>query len=105
MWFFPSWECCAGNNLHHLVIVKAIDWNDCQAHSVLLNGCAFFFIFYYRLYLASMHHNENASRVQATTSAGQAVYKVVYPKAKMGEGVVKPVKTDPTFSKFVKDNL
>jgi hypothetical protein len=52
-----------------------------------------------------MHHNENASRVQATTSAGQAVYKVVYPKAKMGEGVVKPVKTDPTFSKFVKDNL
>ena len=33
MWFFPSWECCAGNNLHHLVIVKAIDWNDCQAHS------------------------------------------------------------------------
>ena len=72
-------------------------------HTLLFNGGAFFF--YHKLYLASMHHNENASRVQATTSAGQAVYKVVYPKAKMGEGVVKPVKTDPTFSKFVKDNL
>ncbi|XP_030215644.1 uncharacterized protein LOC115546106 isoform X2 [Gadus morhua] len=51
-----------------------------------------------RLCLASMHHNENASREQATTSAGQAVYKVVYPKVKMGEGAVKPVKTDPTFN-------
>ncbi|CAL8406571.1 unnamed protein product [Arctogadus glacialis] len=80
MCFFPSWECCAGNNLHHLVIVKAIDWNDCQAHSVLFNGGA-----YHKLYLASMHHNENASQEQATTSAGQA---------KSGEGVVKAVKTD-----------
>ncbi|XP_030215058.1 uncharacterized protein LOC115545772 [Gadus morhua] len=52
----------------------------------------------YWLCLASMHHNENASREQATTSAGQAVYKVVYPKVKMGEGAVKPVKTDPTFN-------
>ena len=43
-----------------------------------------------------MHHNENASQEQATTSAVQA---------KSGEGVVKAVKTDPTFSKIVKYNL
>ena len=57
---------------------------------------AVLFFFYYRLYLASMHHNENASQEQATTSAVQA---------KSGEGVVKAVKTDPTFSKIVKYNL
>lgn len=56
-----------------------------------------------RLYLAAMHHNENAIREQATTSAGQGVYKVIFPKSKKGEGIVKPVKTDPTFSMFVKD--
>ena len=63
-------------------------------HTLLFNGGAFFF--YHKLYLASMHHNENASQEQATTSAGQA---------KSGEGVVKAEKTDPTFSKFVKYNL
>ena len=52
--------------------------------------------FYHKLYLASMHLNENASQEQATTSAGQA---------KSGEGGVKAEKTDPTFSKFVKYNL
>ncbi|XP_041939471.1 uncharacterized protein LOC121700526 isoform X1 [Alosa sapidissima] len=51
-----------------------------------------------RLYLAAMHHNENAMREQATTSTGQAVFKVVFPKAKRGEGIVKPVKTNPTFN-------
>lgn len=58
-----------------------------------------------RLYLATMHYNENASREQAATSTGEAVYKVVYPKSKKGEGIVKPVKTDPTFSKFFRENL
>ncbi|XP_062393824.1 uncharacterized protein LOC134082194 isoform X2 [Sardina pilchardus] len=51
-----------------------------------------------RLYLAAMHHNENATREQATTSTGQAVFKVVFPKSKKGEGTVKPVKTKPTFN-------
>ncbi|XP_048114993.1 uncharacterized protein LOC125304619 [Alosa alosa] len=51
-----------------------------------------------RLYLAAMHHNEHALREQATTSTGQAVFKVVFPKAKRGEGIVKPVKTNPTFN-------
>ncbi|KAF1389887.1 hypothetical protein PFLUV_G00052190 [Perca fluviatilis] len=53
-----------------------------------------------RLYLAAMHYNENADREQATTSAGQPVFKVVFPKSRKGEVTARPVKTDPTYSKF-----
>ncbi|XP_063072440.1 uncharacterized protein LOC134463131 [Engraulis encrasicolus] len=55
-----------------------------------------------RLYLASMHFNENSERGQARTSTGEAVYKIQYPKSKKGAGVVKPVKTVPTFN-YVQD--
>ncbi|XP_039678178.1 uncharacterized protein LOC120572797 isoform X4 [Perca fluviatilis] len=51
-----------------------------------------------RLYLAAMHYNENADCEQATTSAGQPVFKVVFPKSRKGEVTARPVKTDPTYS-------
>ncbi|XP_031141020.1 uncharacterized protein LOC116039964 [Sander lucioperca] len=51
-----------------------------------------------RLYLAAMHYNENADREQATTSAGQPVFRVVFPKSRKGEVTARPVKT--TYSKF-----
>ncbi|RXN07569.1 hypothetical protein ROHU_032261 [Labeo rohita] len=51
-----------------------------------------------RLYLAVLHHNENANREQATTSAGEAVYKMIFPKSKKGECTVRPLKTDPTYN-------
>lgn len=47
-----------------------------------------------------MHYNENAHRPQATTTQGQAVFRIAFPKSKQGECSVKPVKTDPTFSKL-----
>ncbi|XP_039667161.1 uncharacterized protein LOC120565424 isoform X2 [Perca fluviatilis] len=50
-----------------------------------------------RLYLAAMHYNENADCEQATTSAGQPVFKVVFPKSRKGEVTARPVKTDPTY--------
>ncbi|XP_059419942.1 uncharacterized protein LOC132155140 isoform X2 [Carassius carassius] len=50
-----------------------------------------------RLYLAAMHYNENANREQATTTEGQAVYKIVFPKSKKGECTAKPVKIEPTY--------
>ncbi|KAK1891426.1 Microtubule cross-linking factor 1 [Dissostichus eleginoides] len=49
---------------------------------------------------AAMHHNENADREQATTAAGQHVFKVAYPKSKRGECTAKPEKNDPTYSKL-----
>ncbi|CAM4649718.1 unnamed protein product [Leuciscus chuanchicus] len=44
------------------------------------------------------HYNENSDRHQATTTAGQAVFKFVFPKSKKGECTAKPVKIDPTYN-------
>nr|XP_055069990.1 uncharacterized protein LOC129450961 [Misgurnus anguillicaudatus] len=51
-----------------------------------------------RLYMAAMHFNENAGRPQATTSTGERLFKVNFPKAKKGECTAKPVKVDPTYN-------
>ncbi|XP_016362898.1 uncharacterized protein LOC107704481 [Sinocyclocheilus anshuiensis] len=51
-----------------------------------------------RLYLALLHHNENANREQATTSTGKMVYKMVFPKSKKGECIARALKTDPTYN-------
>lgn len=50
-----------------------------------------------RLYLAVLHHNENANREQARTSEGE-VYKMVFPKTKKGECTARPLKIDPTYN-------
>ncbi|XP_031431312.1 uncharacterized protein LOC116222179 isoform X2 [Clupea harengus] len=50
-----------------------------------------------RLYLAVLHFNENAGRPQATSSAGEPLFKVNFPKYKKGECTAKPVKAEPTF--------
>ncbi|KAM4604797.1 uncharacterized protein ACJ7VT_017130 isoform 1-T1 [Polymixia lowei] len=69
-------------------------------HSIILNfvpkNTAFPFLgMLCRLYLASMHFNENANRPQATTSEGDLIFKVKV--SKTGECIAKPVKIDPTF--------
>ena len=51
---------------------------------------------YCRLYLAALHFNENASRLQAVTVKGVPQHKVTFPKAKKGDHVVKKVKTNYT---------
>ncbi|XP_048094635.1 uncharacterized protein LOC125291807 [Alosa alosa] len=50
-----------------------------------------------RLYLAALHYNENANRGQATTSSGDPLYKLSFPKSRKGECRARPVKTDATF--------
>ncbi|XP_016346660.1 uncharacterized protein LOC107692211 [Sinocyclocheilus anshuiensis] len=50
-----------------------------------------------RLYLAALHFNENAGRPQATTAAGEPLYKINLPKSKKGQCTAKPVKADSTF--------
>ncbi|KAG5285072.1 hypothetical protein AALO_G00033790 [Alosa alosa] len=55
-----------------------------------------------RLYLAALHYNENANRGQATTSSGDPLYKLSFPKSRKGECRARPVKTDATF-RYVDD--
>lgn len=63
-----------------------------------------FFFVLLRLYLAALHFNENADRLQATTSSGEPVFRLCFPKYKKGEGTAKPVKTEVTL-KYVDDIL
>jgi len=46
-----------------------------------------------RSYLAALHHNENANRLQAVNQDGSLQYRVVFPKAKKGGHTVQEVKT------------
>ncbi|KAG1953552.1 hypothetical protein F2P79_010041 [Pimephales promelas] len=57
-----------------------------------------------RLFLAVLHHNENANRERATTSTGRGLYKIVLPKSKKEECIAQPIKTEPTYN-FVDDLL
>ncbi|XP_076154859.1 uncharacterized protein LOC143138242 [Alosa pseudoharengus] len=50
-----------------------------------------------RLYLAALHYNENAARDQATSSSGDPLYRMHFPKYRKGECRVKPIKTETTF--------
>ena len=51
--------------------------------------------------LAIMHFNENLNRDTATTKDGNKCYKVVYPKYKLGEEIVREVPRPPTYGKIV----
>ncbi|KAI7813506.1 hypothetical protein IRJ41_018585 [Triplophysa rosa] len=57
-----------------------------------------------RQYLAVLHYNENANRTQATTLAGQPMYRLELPKSQKGEFIVRPIKTEPTHH-YVKELL
>lgn len=59
-----------------------------------------FICFFFRLQLAALHFNENASRQQATNQQGEAIFCVSFPKGRKGEGVAKEVKVKQTFSKY-----
>ncbi|XP_060072068.1 uncharacterized protein LOC132551941 [Ylistrum balloti] len=50
-----------------------------------------------RVILAALHHNENVRREQAMTSAGEKMFKIIYPKQKKGGYTVRKVKTKQTF--------
>jgi len=47
--------------------------------------------------LAAIHYNENSDRVQKTTSSGEKVWEVRFPKFKKGGYSIIPVKTAPTY--------
>lgn len=52
----------------------------------------------YRITLAVLHFNENANNEYKTSSQGDTVYKVVFPKYRNGDFIVKPRKVAPTYS-------
>ena len=60
----------------------------------------YFYLFgyssHFRLYLAALHFNENAGRLQAKTAAGALRHKITFPKWKKGDHVVNMVKTNYT---------
>ncbi|XP_034089581.1 uncharacterized protein LOC117557724 isoform X1 [Gymnodraco acuticeps] len=89
---FHFLECCAGKINHSYLLISDNLYILCYD---------FHFFFSHggneRLYLAALHYNENAERAQATTSTGNPLYKLQFPKARKGECRAKPVKTDPTF--------
>ena len=51
----------------------------------------------YRHALASLHFNENVQRERQIGKNGAQYLKVCYPKYKLGEEVVRDVKTPPTY--------
>lgn len=55
-------------------------------------------ICFFRLYLAAMHHNENAKREQAM-SKGKLLWKLLYPKSVKGRASARVIKKDATFGK------
>lgn len=56
-----------------------------------------------RTYVAALHHNENANRLQAVTKDGEPRYTIVYPKTKKDGGhTVRAVKT-PCTHKYAHD--
>ena len=57
-------------------------------------------IYFFRTYVAALHHNEHPNRMQAVTKDGHEQYRVRFPKFKKGEHSVRETKTDPTYGKF-----
>ena len=55
---------------------------------------------HFRLLLAALHFNENSSRAQAETLAGEKRFKVCFPKYKQGGYAVREVKVDQTFGEL-----
>ena len=51
------------------------------------------------LLLAALHFNENFERPQARTRAGKECIALVFPKAKVGECIPKPIPVPKTYSK------
>ena len=64
----------------------------------------FFMVFQYshlRHILASLHFNENVQRETQVGKNGLEYIKVSYPKYKLGEEVVRDVKTPPSYGKYI----
>ena len=64
----------------------------------------FFMVFQYshlRHILASLHFNENVQRETQVGKNGLEYIKVSYPKYKLGEEVVRDVKTPPPYGKYI----
>jgi hypothetical protein len=53
--------------------------------------------YYYRHALASLHFNENVKRKTRVSNEGNKCYRVMYPKFKVGEEVVREVVVPPTY--------
>jgi len=67
-------------------------------HTIQYSTLICFFI--YRHILASLHFNENLHRRAQTAADGTQYYKVVYPKYKLGEEVVRTLTVPPTYGEY-----
>ena len=65
--------------------------------------CAYIHCYFslYRLALAALHFNENASRKQAVTAKGEERYDILYPKFKKGGHIVRKVTVNPTYREYI----
>lgn len=50
--------------------------------------------------LAALHFNENVRREKQQSEAGETIYKVFYPKYKLGEEVVREVVKPPSYGMY-----
>jgi hypothetical protein len=64
-------------------------------------------MFYYncRHALASLHFNENVKRKAWMSNEGNKCYRVMYPKFKVGEEVVREVVVPPTYGMSTLPNI
>ena len=64
-------------------------------------ACIHCYFSLYRLALAALHFNENASRKQAVTAKGEERYDILYPKFKKGGHIVRKVTVNPTYREYI----
>lgn len=50
--------------------------------------------------IAGLHFNENVKRGTKVNKQGKTIYRVTYPKYKLGEEVVREVTVPPTYGTF-----
>lgn len=67
-----------------------------------MSVCVCYIIYFslYRLALAALHFNENASRKQAVNAKGQEHYDILYPNYKKGGHIVRKVTVNPTYREY-----
>jgi diphthamide synthase (EF-2-diphthine--ammonia ligase) len=57
-------------------------------------------VFNFRHIVAALHFNENVQRTTHVCKDGKDSVRIMYPKYKMGEEVVRKVAVPPTYSKY-----
>lgn len=81
------WNWYNDNNLYEVVLIPFVDAFCC---------------FYFRLYLAGMHFNENSNCPQAKTSTGKPMNRPLFLKAKKGIYSMRSLNSQATYCELTK---